>query len=698
MIRAQDQEVQSLVADVRDGKLLLPEMQRNYVWKATQVRDLFDSLYHEYPSGQLLVWETDDLPASGNRQASIEGLSTEQRQPQLLLDGQQRLTSLAAVMLGRPLRVRDASKPIDIAFNVHIEKFEVAGPRQRGQTGWISLSKLFTEGTIPVFIELCLDHTDSETSVILQRLTRIENIKKYKYRVNVLDRLSYAEVTHIFVRTNSGGTTLGYADLALAQVSSSWRGITEELERYQKHLANQGLEVDNGLLLRAIVALLTGQSHFTRFFKGDKRDVTVEELKEAWERAKKAFDQSITFLVNNCLVDRLELLPTRSIFMPLVAFFDRYGTSLSNLQLRELQRWVYMALIWSRYSGSSETAMDQDIAALASERPIQSMIQNIENVIGRQRSVTEHELQDQRKNSPYMLMAYVLARLAGAQDWFNGVVIGKGSTYEGYHLHYIFPKSLLGDKYDLRRDSKILDQVANLVFLSAPPSRNFTKSAPAMYLPDIEKQRLHAQYMPLEADLWELDQFEKCMQRRRTMLADAINQFLQSLAGEKILISHGPVVIMDARVSAIEQQMRQLVENRLSEAWGQSAWKRLVPENIRIEVQKRIAQLEANKPYEMGQYQTLDARLMFCQFSDYFKIIQVKTNWPLFEDVFGSESAFAKYGGMAIEARNALKHGRDFSHIDLAAAEASLSWLEECLSNVKDEEESEEDELVAEPV
>ena len=182
------------------------------------------------------------------------------------------------------------------------------------------------------------------------------------------------------------------------------------------------------------------------------------------------------------------------------------------------------------------------------------------------------------------------------------------------------------------------------------------------------------------------------------MLADAINQFLQSLIGEKYLVAHGPLVMMDARVSAIEQQLRQLVENRLSEAWGQSAWKRLVPENIRIEVQKRIAQQEANKPYEIGQYQTLDAKMMFCQFSDYFKIIQVKTNWPLFEDVFGSESAFAKYGGMAIEARNAMKHGRDLSHIDLAAAEASLSWLEECLSNVKDEEANEEEELVAEPV
>ena len=505
-------------------------------------------------------------------------------------------------------------------------------------------------------------------------------------------------MTRIFVRTNSGGTTLGQADLALAQVSSIWRGITEKLEQYQKHLEKQGLDVDIGLLLRAIVVILTGQSHFTSFFKGENQNVSVEDLKGAWERAKKAFDRAIGFLINNCLIDCLDLLPTHSIFMPLVAFFDRYGSSLSDKQLRELQRWVYMALIWSRYSGSSETAMDQDIAALTSEEPIRAMIQNIENVIGSRRIVTEQELRDQRKNSPYMLMAYVLARLAGAQDWFNGTAIGKNTSSEGYHLHHIFPKSLLSQKYDLRKDSRIVDQVANLVFLAAPASKSLTNQPPAKYLPGVEEQRLQAQYIPDQPILWEFDQFENCMLQRRTMLADAINQLFQSLAGEKYVVVHKPVKLMEARVSAIEQQMRQLVEQRLNEAWGTSAWKRLVPEDIRTKVQERIVQQETSKPYEAGLYQTLAAKLTFCQFSDYFKIIQVKTNWPLFEDVFGSDKAFTKYSDMATKARNALKHDRSLSHVDLSEAEAGLSWLEECLSKVKIEEESEESVEVAEAV
>src|SRR5438093_480592 len=134
MIKAQEIDIQALVADIGDGKLLLPELQRGYVWKAPQVRNLFDSLYHNYPSGQLLVWETADLPFS--RSVSMDEVTANQRRPQLLLDGQQRLTSLAAVMLGKPLYVRNSRRPIDITFNLYTEKFEVAGPRQRGEGGW----------------------------------------------------------------------------------------------------------------------------------------------------------------------------------------------------------------------------------------------------------------------------------------------------------------------------------------------------------------------------------------------------------------------------------------------------------------------------------------------------------------------------------------------------------------------------------
>lgn len=690
MIQTLYQPIESLVMDIRKGKLLLPEVQRGYVWKSTQVRDLFDSLYHVYPSGQLLVWETDDLPLS--HQMSVEGLSKEERHPQLLLDGQQRLTSLAAVMLGRPLIVRDTTKPIDIVFNVFTEKFEVAGRRHTIQNGWISLVKFFTEGAMPTFIDLGLDSKTQEAKIALENLNRLDNIKKYPYHVNLLLLLSYAEVTRIFVRTNSGGTKLGYGDLALAQVSSSWQGVTEELEQYQKHIKKQGLglELDNGLLLRAIAVILTKQSRFIRFLKTDHKELTIYELKAGWERAKMALDNSISFLANNCMIDRLDMLPTRSVLMPLVAFFDRSNLTVNNTQLRALQRWVYMALIWSRYSGSSETAMDQDIAALDKEDPIQAMIQNIEDVVGHKRPVTENELRDQRKNSPYMLMSYILARRANAQDWFNGMVISNDHASE-LVLHHIFPKTFLGKQYRLREESRIVDQVANLVFLTTPLSKADINRSPVEYLPKIEEQRLKAQYIPLEPKLWAVDQFEECMLQRRTLLADAINQLLVSLTEDKRIWVSSTKDILEMRIDVLERQLRILIERRLDEARGDGAWDMLVPAEIRNSVGRLVKKEVENKPFEAGQHETLEAKLKFCLYSELLKII--KENWVLFQDVFGKETKLEQYSYFVLNARNKIKHGNALSELELASAEAGLLWLEECLRMVKLEEET-EDELI----
>src|SRR5262250_3780669 len=109
--------VEELVGMIERGELRLPEMQRRYVWRSTRVRDLLDSLYRGYPSGAILLWETDEpVPLQ-------EFAVTQQHNPyqstRLLLDGQQRLTSLAAVIRGEPVTVRGRKRPIDLLFNLN---------------------------------------------------------------------------------------------------------------------------------------------------------------------------------------------------------------------------------------------------------------------------------------------------------------------------------------------------------------------------------------------------------------------------------------------------------------------------------------------------------------------------------------------------------------------------------------------------
>lgn len=676
MISSQDKELHALVTDIKEGKLLLPEMQRGYVWKSTQVRNLFDSLYRNYPSGQLLVWETDDLPFS--RSTNLEGLEAEGRRPQLLLDGQQRLTSLAAVMLGLPLTVQDSAKPIDIVFNLSTEQFSVASPKYGGENSrWVSLTKLYTRGAMSVLMDIKLDPSDPESQLIFERLTRLDNIKRYKYRVIVLEKLSYTEVTLIFVRINSGGTTLSTADLALAQISSRWRGITEEIDTYLDKINQHGLSMEVGMLLRAMAVFLTGQSSLSQFFRSDRHPVSVDELKAVWERVKVSLNQAVAFLTSNCKVDHLSLLTTNYVLVPLAAFFDKFGKTMSPIQARELQRWVYMALFWNRYSGASETALEQDVAALKKEKPIQAMIQNIEDKIGHQRLVTERELQGQRKNSASMLMSYVLLRHQGATDWFSGVTIDGNQELE---FPNVFPKAMLRGRYNTRKDSLIIDQVANLAILPIGSVAKIGRQAPEKYLAAIDDSRLQAQYIPTTSSLWTIEQFEQFLLQRRILLADAINKLLISLSGDPSLWPTTDKAIMETRVDAIEHGLRDLINERLVEARGEHAWDQCVPKEAQNNIRGRVEQRLQTRPHEAGQYDSLEARLRFSQFSDYPKV--VKANWTLFEDVFGKQSAqvvFDQHIRAVTTARNAFKHNNELTRSDLASAEAGLLWIEERL-------------------
>ena len=257
--------VEELVGMIERGELRLPEMQRKYVWRAPRVRDLLDSLYRGYPSGVILLWETDEsVPQQ-------EFAVAQQRNPyqstRLLLDGQQRLTSLSAVIRGEHVSVRGRRKPIDLLFNLehpdHLEvitevheddgndededlleddetdstedelqrrfekmTFVVATKKLASLPHWVKVSEVFkTDEDAPFLSRAGIEKiNDPRYKKYSQRLARLRGIRKYSYRMDVLERnMSYDEVTEIFVRVNSLGAKLRSSDLALAQITAKWR-------------------------------------------------------------------------------------------------------------------------------------------------------------------------------------------------------------------------------------------------------------------------------------------------------------------------------------------------------------------------------------------------------------------------------------------------------------------------------------------
>ena len=535
-----------------------------------------------------------------------------------------------------------------------------------------------------ILLELNLDDgTPDSKKEIYNRINQIDNVRNYEYHINVLENLPYREVTRIFVRVNSGGTTLNSADLTLAQMSALWRGITQELTDFQKKINKKypKLSLDTGILLRAMAVLLNGSARLNQIFKSESRHITVNDLQNVWKRVVNSMDQAIAFLANNCHINRFELLPTQYVLITLTTFFDHFKSNLSEKQSRDLQRWVYTALIWSRYSGASETAVGQDAAAIKGNAPLDTMLQNIYDKSGK-RPVTERELRDQRKNSPFMLMSYVIARRHQAEDWFNGVHIGPHQELE---LHHVFPKAVLKTKYDLRRDSRTIDQVANLAFLSKRANNKIRNSQPSEYLPDISVGRLQAQLVPIEKELWQLHSFEEFLLQRRTLIADEINKLLTHLSDEPKLWVASDIEVIESRIDAIENNLRTIIAQRFVDARGDDAIE-FIPTKIRKSLQRNEKKQVSSNPFDVDKYEDFDKKLGFALYSQLTQIII--ENWPFFAHDFGDPDRFKLETGRIITARNGLKHNRKLNRSEQASAEASIIWLEDCISNFNPNDES----------
>jgi uncharacterized protein with ParB-like and HNH nuclease domain len=284
-----DYKVSELVAKIEHGELQLPEMQRRYVWTATKVRDLLDSLYRGYPSGVILAWQSSGQVET--RDFSIATAAAPGTPPLLLLDGQQRLTSLAAVLSGKPVIVKHRKRPVEILFNLEhpdaltfitevvedseIEEdtestdetdddpltranrraFVVSSNQVKALPNWVAVSDVFTKNDSELLKAAGVaSFEDPRYEKYSERLKNLRAIADYQYRVDILEPTkSYEEVTEIFVRVNSLGAKLRSSDLVLAQITAKWKGSLARFNEYQAKLNHEGLRIEEIQLAKVTV-------------------------------------------------------------------------------------------------------------------------------------------------------------------------------------------------------------------------------------------------------------------------------------------------------------------------------------------------------------------------------------------------------------------------------------------------------------
>ena len=553
--------IQELVSKIKRSEIRLPEMQRGYVWKAAKVRNLFDSLYRGYPSGTILVWETNEpLPA---RDFAITQDTATNQTFQLLLDGQQRMTSLYAVIHGEPIIVSDSKNPIDIMFNLEhpdtltiiteddeeendaidatkeeekqkkqkrLERmtFEVKNKKLEKIPHWVSVTEVFkSKDNLQFLIDKGVvdDLNHPNAMKYNARLTALLKIKDYPYGVQVLDhKKNYEEVTDIFVRVNSLGTQLKSSDLAQAQITAKWPRSLKIFEEYQGTCKNAGFDLELGIFIKNLISFATGQCKFKTV-----SSLSKEKLKTAWAESNKGFDYAMNFLKKNVGIDSPALLTSPAILISMAYFFHNHGVKLLPKDENKLRYWALMANAHGRYSrGSSETMLDQDLREISKGKGLDGMIDLLRTQFGRLEIQSEN-LKNKNSASSYFKTMFLAFSKDEAKDWITGLRISLNHSGAQHKLqfHHIFPQSLFENPVE---DKQKINDICNLAFIGGATNRRISNKYPSDYLPTVISDQgadiLTAQQIPIKADLWEMDKYDEFLAKRREMVVVRLNKFL----------------------------------------------------------------------------------------------------------------------------------------------------------------------------
>jgi hypothetical protein len=559
--------VEELVGMIERGELRLPEMQRRYVWRAPRVRDLLDSLYRGYPSGAILLWETDE--AVPLQEFAVVQQGNPYQSTRLLLDGQQRLTSLSAVIRGESVSVRGRRRPVELLFNLEhpdhlavvtevnedgddeddddgeeivddeadstddeLQKrfdrmtFVVSTEKLAQRQNWVKVTDVFKSDSDRPFLKRAgvTDLDDPRAEKYSQRLAGLRAIRKYVYRMDILERsLTYDEVTEIFVRVNSLGAKLRSSDLALAQITAKWRGALKVFQVFQQECAKVGFDLDLGLHLKNLIAFATGQSRFLTV-----GGLNVAVLQSAWRQCVPGMEFALNFVKSNIGIDSPALLSSPFLLVAVGYYGHQRQYQIDPHEAQRLRRWILAANAKGRYSrGSSETILDQDLNVLRNGGGAAELTERLRLQFGRLDIVPE-ELEGRNQRSALFKAMFMAFRAEGARDWHSNLAIALGHRGAQHRLqfHHVFPKAVLKSSFTSRE----ADDIANLAFIGGKTNRQISDKAPKDYFPKLLEKNgtaaFAAQCIPTDPQLLGVDRYKEFLVQHRRQIATRLNSFL----------------------------------------------------------------------------------------------------------------------------------------------------------------------------
>lgn len=525
--------VETVLSWIKTKEVVIPEIQRPFVWKATQVRDLIDSLYNGYPVGYLIVSRSHEMRLKDGT------MSKGQR---ILIDGQQRVTALMASILGMSvLNNQYKKRTIRIAYNPFAKDdenlFEVQDQSHLKSKKWIEDISIFFNDEFDdyTFIEdFCSVNPEMDRRELNRKIKKIIDIKtKDLGIIELSSSLDIDIVTDVFIRINSKGAVLSQADFAMSKIAADEKyggnmlrkaidyfcHVAIEPSFYDTILKNDtsfiesefGKEMawlrnDNESIfdpsyedmlrvsfvhmfsrgkLKDLVSLLSGRDFETRDYKEEIAEESFSKLTEGIKHFMHQyyFEQFILAiksagLINSKLINSQNALDfSYVVYLKLALSGEVDKTKIK----RCVAKWFTMSILTGRYSSSPETRMDQDIRNI-NDKGVINYLNEIENA----------ELSDafwdfglpQKLDTPNST-APALSTFFAAQivKWDKGLFSPNSSVRDLFgvsDVHHIFPKDYL-KKTEFLDNRSIYNQVANYTYLDTPINIAVGNKAPNVY-------------------------------------------------------------------------------------------------------------------------------------------------------------------------------------------------------------------------
>jgi hypothetical protein len=678
-----EKKISEILNSIDNDEFTIPEFQRGYVWNSSQVKEFFKSLYQGYPSGSFLIWKTREPSKIRGEQKETNSIFHH-----LILDGQQRLTTIYTIFKGKtPEWYEGVSLRTDLYFNITLEEFEYYMPKKMSNNSeWINVSNFLSKGGVTSFISTFKTMNEEDRNYYmmnLETLNKLSAISDYGYYIKEITITELDKVVEIFNLVNKTGTTLNESDLALAIITSNWPEIKdrfrESIEIYRKY----NYELSFQFLTRCLNILTTGRGKYT----ADISHVTKDEFEEAWKKLNKILPHLINVLRENAFIDSSEDYSSVYVLYVLVYYLSRKDLKFENTEdANKAIYWMFMALLWGRFSGSSEAYLEKDMNILKETDSLSELIQEMYLYRGTNLYLRPEDLAMQGVRSRIYNIFYASVRAQGAKDWTNPA-LSLYSKSVGYNnklqRHHIFPKSFLYQKYNGNNSihKAMINEIANIAFITQESNMEILARDPKEYLPKIDVVQLRKQFVPTDENFYNLDSYEQFLAARRELLCNGINNFLATYFSEgKQSGVPEDLEHYDKNIEQIELSLRDLISQKLNDAAELDAYQELVPEHLKDKVEGKIKSWITKNPGEdKTQFLILRRKMDFFDLQEYYDLISSKLNWIFFEETFGSKSNLQSRFAQLGELRNGIRHSRGATEVAIKDGEAAIAWFNSIL-------------------